>query len=120
MWADSLCIVQGDDTGARADWISESANMANVYGNAYLTIAASWGSSMHPGLFATRKPDTSADITLGLRSLDDPRLRGVVEFVRDHTVRLDSGDEPLFRRGWALQERVLSPRVLICNRDQLA
>lgn len=39
--------------------------------------------------------------------------------VHEHAARLDSGNEPLFRRGWALHEQILSPRVPICNRDQL-
>jgi hypothetical protein len=36
IWIDSLCIVQDDDL----DWETESAKMASIYQNAYLTIAA--------------------------------------------------------------------------------
>jgi hypothetical protein len=33
---------------------------------------------------------------------------------------LDLRDESLYHRGWTLQERILSPRVLICKKDQFA
>jgi hypothetical protein len=36
LWIDSLCICQDDSE----DWERESANMAAVYSNSYLTIAA--------------------------------------------------------------------------------
>ncbi|KAI0546150.1 heterokaryon incompatibility protein-domain-containing protein [Xylaria curta] len=49
---DSLCIVQDD----AADWELESAQMASIYYNAYLTIAATKSSSGAGGLFS-RTPD---------------------------------------------------------------
>jgi hypothetical protein len=37
LWIDSLCIIQDDEQ----DWEREASRMADVYANAYLTIAAS-------------------------------------------------------------------------------
>ncbi|KAF2031440.1 HET-domain-containing protein, partial [Setomelanomma holmii] len=57
LWADSLCIIQGDVE----DWNRQSSMMADVYGGAWLTIAASWGVSMQDGIFLSR-PIGSIDV----------------------------------------------------------
>ena len=49
LWIDSLCIVQDDMN----DWGKESAEMKNVYGYSYLTIAAAAGEDSRHGLFPT-------------------------------------------------------------------
>lgn len=118
LWVDSLCILQGDSEEARRDWIRESPLMADVYGSAWLTIAASWGTSMHDGIFRSRSGDPSGCAKIGLKSIDDPTCKGTVTLVPKHDPPVDSTDEPLYRRAWALQERILSTRVLICNEDQ--
>lgn len=53
IWIDSLCIVQDD----RYDWETESATMAAVFQNAYLTIAASLAADSS-GCFSTRETIT--------------------------------------------------------------
>ncbi len=45
LWVDSLCIVQGDDRRAKADWATEVLRMDGVYSNASLTISAAASSS---------------------------------------------------------------------------
>ncbi|KAF2106664.1 heterokaryon incompatibility protein-domain-containing protein [Lophiotrema nucula] len=119
LWADSLCIIQGHNAEAHEDWSKESAKMASIYGGAYLTIAASWGHSMHSGLFTQRPSETPDGVMLGLKSLRDPSCYGTIQLIQDRSQYTESTEEPLYRRGWALQERILSPRILICNRDQL-
>jgi Heterokaryon incompatibility protein (HET) len=47
VWIDSLCILQDDDL----DWELEASRMAEVYANAYLTIAASSSASDSGGCF---------------------------------------------------------------------
>jgi hypothetical protein len=51
LWADCLCIIQ-DDT---ADWEHEASRMADVYSNAYLTIAATRSSHCGEGFLHARK-----------------------------------------------------------------
>ena len=51
LWVDSLCIVQDDDTGEKADVISK---MELVYGGAFLTIMAATGSDANVGLPGVR------------------------------------------------------------------
>lgn len=54
IWIDSLCIVQDD----RYDWETESATMAAVFQNAYLTIAASLAADSSGDYFSTRETIT--------------------------------------------------------------
>jgi hypothetical protein len=51
LWADCLCILQDD----KADWEYEASRMADVYSNAYLTIAATRASHCGEGFLQARK-----------------------------------------------------------------
>lgn len=82
--------------------------MASVYGEAYLTVAAAWGPSMHSGIFINGLTDLIASATVGLRSMDDPSVNGKMDFVHSTVARVDSTRQPLFGLGWALQGRKLS------------
>ncbi|KAL4897583.1 heterokaryon incompatibility protein-domain-containing protein [Aspergillus ambiguus] len=68
LWIDTLCIIQDD----KLDWERESARMADIYANSYLTIAAS--SSPHTCFpdFETRLDEVHvppAAISIGLPSI---------------------------------------------------
>jgi hypothetical protein len=138
IWIDSICVLQDDDD----DWAEQTSKMAEIYGNAYLTIAAAASTDCHDGLF--RYGDTI---------YESPEAYG--KGLRDTTwltrptavVRLSNGDgsvlyfypeeiapiphrrkrtvrDPLrfnhqMSRAWALQERILSPRVVHMAEDQL-
>lgn len=117
LWVDALCILQGDSEIDRADWKRESVKMGDVYGGAFLTIAAASARAMHDGIFHARNPPKKAPTELFLTSDNFLGLKGPV-FVGLKRLFVDSMDEPLFHRGWTLQERLLSRRVLICKRDQ--
>jgi len=116
LWVDALCILQGSDDFAKADWARESSRMAEVYGNSFLTIAAASGTNIHSGILVKR-PDLY-DLKLQLVSESRPDLNCVIYLGPEHRF-INAKDEPLYTRGWTLQERILSPRVLIFNRDQL-
>ena len=87
LWVDALCIVQGP----RGDWTTESAKMADVYGGAFLTISAAISLDVQHGF--------QESLTEHFQSLKKRKLHPTFN--------------PLYGRGWALQERILSPRVLI-------
>lgn len=53
LWIDALCIIQGAD--AQQDWEEQSAAMAEIYGNAYLTIVASNSASSAEGFLSKRR-----------------------------------------------------------------
>ncbi|KAN0099529.1 hypothetical protein V8E51_013304 [Hyaloscypha variabilis] len=115
LWVDSLCIIQ-DDT---ADKAREIAQMPQVYGNATVTIAASRASGVEEGFLQERpiigleNPD--AVFVLPYRSRDG-QLGSTVIVPRPMVPPI--GVQPLDLRAWALQERLLSPRVLDFGRHQ--
>ncbi|KAK7996718.1 transcription activator of gluconeogenesis [Apiospora arundinis] len=114
IWIDSLCIVQDDAD----DWARESARMHDVYSNAHLTIAANHASKPSEGCFHIRSPRPSCDVDLpGYAS----NVHIEMLFVSDE-MDWEAGEflsEPLSRRGWALQERILSQRTLHYNTRQM-
>ena len=117
LWVDALCILQGSDAKAKADWERESSRMATTYGNAFLTVAAASARSVHEGIFSDRKC-LKKQIALKVSSANYESVDNHV-YVQHSTTLRDCLDEPLYHRGWTLQERMLSPRVLIFTCDQL-
>ncbi|KAK8066653.1 HET-domain-containing protein [Apiospora hydei] len=117
LWIDSLCIIQ-DDPG---DWQVESAKMADIYQNSYITLAATAAASGDIGMFPrksrwSKEPkvsftDSSGSISwIGVRH----RLSHWTFPMSTKSMR----ENPLLTRGWAFQERLLSPRVLhFCNEE---
>ena len=90
--------------------------MCNVYANCWLNIAATSASDGSKGLFTNRSFDDEMHPTIvewGPPSLDGSQacfLKYVLEpsFFADRKLR----EAPLNKRGWVLQERYLSPRIL--------
>lgn len=113
LWIDSLCICQ-DRAG---EWERESAKMANVYANAYLTVAATGAESSEAGLFFARKPPRSVELSHPKGSLIACPLQLDKEVLKPFHVEMR--DEPLTQRAWGFQERVLSRRILHFARDMV-
>ncbi|GAB1312567.1 Heterokaryon incompatibility domain-containing protein [Madurella fahalii] len=112
VWIDSLCIIQDDED----DWVRESKAMADIFENAYVTIAAASSANPAGGLFPQRRLQQehilgrrygAAGMPYVIVAVDDishPKLT-------DTTQRLVQ-NWPLWTRGWVFQERLLSPRVV--------
>ncbi|KAF4807360.1 hypothetical protein CGCSCA5_v013440 [Colletotrichum siamense] len=119
LWIDSLCILQDRDD--LSDWLVEAGLMHKVYSYSYCNISASGAQDSSKGLFFQRDPRQSLteNVTICTEGL------GLGEDYVDCTiVNLEFwshavGQCPLNKRGWVLQERLLSPRVLHFGRDQL-
>lgn len=112
LWIDSLCIIQDDPK----DWETESALMADIYGNSTVTIAASSSENGRVGCFFPR--DSPLPIALNYPS----KTRSVgYAYVRrplkNFEETVDRG--PLNSRAWVFQERLLSRRILHYGKDQL-
>lgn len=113
IWIDSLCIIQDDSL----DWQRESAQMASIYRNAYLTIAATKASSGAGGLF-TETPDFEVR---GTTPAGEDYFLVFREKIQ-HELSVDLTTDlrfPLMARGWIYQERMLSPRVLHFGHHEL-
>jgi hypothetical protein len=110
IWVDSLCIVQ-DDAG---DWEAESREMMEIYSNAHLTIAATWGTGSDSGCHTTRVvnhievwPPPTWPRPLPSSVATKPRVYARLPIDHGGLSAL-----PLLERGWVLQEQMLSRRVL--------
>jgi Heterokaryon incompatibility protein (HET) len=118
LWIDSLCICQDDVD----DWACESAKMAAVYSNAYLTIAASHAPDSTAGCFNRRSINAYIPISF---TAQDSTSRQVLVFLlppgkeANSRIQLDLERDPLNKRAWALQERLMAQRVLHYGRDQM-
>jgi hypothetical protein len=106
LWVDQICIQQKN----LEDWSRESAAMAAVYGNSAFTICADSGDSTDARILRER------DI---LRSHNFGPFEGqCLQTIEDPWKSMCQ--QPLYRRGWAFQERILSSRNLHFLRDQIA
>jgi hypothetical protein len=102
IWIDSLCIVQDDPE----DWKAESKQMMAIYSNAYLTIAATWGTSSDSGCHTTRA-GTQISVWSPLTLLQP--LTGFLAtkpsvYARAAVRHDEMSKMPLLSRGWVLQE----------------
>jgi hypothetical protein len=133
LWIDAICkycsrstsetihahtgkgILQDDND----DWTEAAATMADIYENAFVTIAATWSSDSNGGCFSQTREKFQVK-KLGITglyaqvSLPDIPQSGYSKYLDA------SGDDwPLLQRGWVMQERYLSPRVVHYAKDQL-
>lgn len=104
LWIDSLCIIQDDIN----DWKNEAAKMADVYRNAYCTIAATGSKGDQEGLFIQR---SEQDFCL-LRYNAANTYIAATYSEDDVAAMLELHKSPLSTRAWTMQERLLSPRTI--------
>ena len=127
LWIDSLCIIQDD----REDWKTESASMANIYANSFLTIAATSAMGAASG-FLTDAGNILAQVADGggggngdkgydvrvRADIHHPLFEGSTDG-RGRNLFWSLDHWPLLKRGWIFQERMLSPRVLHMGRPEM-
>lgn len=138
IWIDSLCIIQSGDDGN--DWQREAVRMGNVYKHAVCNIAATSAADgiigMREGFFRHRAPSLVTPIVLparcdldsqantkGTKSFFDALNLRRPETIDYHLVPnlwtptvIDAG---LNQRGWVMQERHMSPRILHFTSHQI-
>jgi hypothetical protein len=118
LWIDTMCIIQEDED----DWQRESKRMCTVYGNSVVTLAAVHAENASVGLFS--KLD-SKYAPMKLSKLE-ARGESMQLYARRHIPNeyeddpwKEETDCPLFHRGWAFQERLVSPRTIYFTKHQL-
>jgi len=121
LWVDALCIIQDSED----DWKIEAVKMGSIYARSYVTIAADSAQTAGEGCFRVRR-DFHIDlygVTSTLSNGSTSVLYMPVEPLPDKRRYLarqrELKDEPLSQRGWVLQERILSPRILHYTENQL-
>ena len=96
LWIDSLCIIQNDS----GDWHDERLRMHEMYGNSYLTIAASKTKGPDDGLFSVSFQHKLQQFSFA----PDGQGQSVMR-VRQKISHFNSIDSfPLLKRGWVFQE----------------
>jgi hypothetical protein len=104
LWIDALCIIQDDSD----DWDAEAAQMGAYYRNAFLTLSALSAPDGDKGFLNNRQR------TLNVRLEKDQFIR-----VASPSWREVFRHSPLSQRGWVLQERLLSTRILHFEENEL-
>ncbi|MCJ1357367.1 MAG: hypothetical protein MMC33_007363 [Icmadophila ericetorum] len=110
LWIDALCIIQDSPE----DWQTECANMANIYKNSYITIAATDSPNTEAG-FLDERCITSPPQTCRIPYINcEGNQAGSMSIrLREEYNELHSSDVvPLTTRAWVLQEKLLSSRIL--------
>ncbi|EXJ57659.1 uncharacterized protein A1O5_12449 [Cladophialophora psammophila CBS 110553] len=113
LWIDSLCIIQD----SAEDWRQESANMGEIYQNAFCTLAATAAADGHRGFFSDRDPRMISPCSISVVPKNGENRPFYCVDYEDWAKNVSRG--PLNGRSWVLQERLLSPRVLHFGADQL-
>ncbi len=126
VWIDSLCIIQDSP----ADWDREASLMGRVYSSSYCTMAAAASPDGSGGLFIERNHletqicdifnfPNEAPADLYTEEEEDSHPDAVINIFppRPSWEKLIE-QEVLSTRGWTLQERLLSPKVVhFTNRE---
>jgi heterokaryon incompatibility protein (HET) len=118
IWIDSLCIIQDD----LEDWKVEASRMCDVYSHCKLNIFASNAANSEEGCINQRDPMYQSHV-FKVELNNGQSEKFCIQRVIDHGMyvflgKLDS-KHPIYRRAWALQERLLSPRSLHISKQEL-
>lgn len=104
LWIDCLCIIQDSDE----DWQNECQNMCSIFENSFITLSALRSGEDGGGLFHER---IIAERTL-IRTKDGALLGIRRGHTGLHALEEDVRKPSMGRRGWILQEKILSPATL--------
>lgn len=113
IWIDSLCIVQDDVD----DWAHETANMHTIFAGASLTVSTVTAGDPFTSLFHRRKHRITHPVPLDFWTPRSDRQHQAAQFRIATAVPRWVGEDFAWRglvhlRAWALQEQMLSTRIL--------
>lgn len=113
IWIDALCIIQD----SAEDWATESAKMAEIYGNASIVGIAAAAPSPNTGFLGMRENHVWEQVTFGPPA--DERCLLLRETC-EHSANMDPGSKlAVSDRGWCLQERLMGQRTLIFRQEEV-
>ena len=110
IFVDSLCVLQDSPR----DWDEAASEMCDTYAAAALTIAAAASKDCRNGLLNSRHWASSQVVELQARGPGG--CKGIC-YIRG---RLQPELEPLESRGWAMQEGLLSPKLLTVGTAEMS
>lgn len=107
LWIDSYCIIQNSPE----DKANELPQMRRIYQNAYVTIIAAKTPKMNLG-FLQDCPSLQSNFRVPFYC-PNGELGSMTLSPRAWYNQYDAAKEPVNRRSWCLQERILAPRALV-------
>ncbi|KAH8651520.1 heterokaryon incompatibility protein-domain-containing protein, partial [Tricladium varicosporioides] len=107
IWIDAICIIQEQET--KEDWIKESGQMAQIYANSILTISAGSSDRCNDSIL---QPRYESDV--GLQIQVKGNILNETIGIREFPAALGQAlwKTEIYKRGWTMQERTLSNRIL--------
>ncbi|KAH6964803.1 heterokaryon incompatibility protein-domain-containing protein [Fusarium venenatum] len=116
LWVDALCILQSEgphDRIHKEDWSHETSRFGYYYRNAAVTLAATGAKSSDCGLFLSR-PALAFDPKPVILQRKTPtgHIGDISILPKVPSWISEIKRAPLYERGWAIQERILSARVV--------
>ena len=122
LWIDSLCIIQD----SLEDWETQSSQMASIYNNAHLTLFASCGLDDAHGFLHCRETSAATPVRLSTGNFDrieiyfrKKSLSTSFSSAQRSVFFTNVDDSYLAERGWIMQERFLSRRIIHFGKDQM-
>jgi hypothetical protein len=128
LWIDSLCILQDSD----AEKLEESDKMDEIFGNSYLTVAATSAGESTDGLFSPKetpiKLESGSEEGTYVReqpthyNFEAPVEQKAHSNEGRHPFSIPdapSPETPLLRRAWPYVERLLSRRVIHFTKSEM-
>ncbi|KAK3946859.1 heterokaryon incompatibility protein-domain-containing protein, partial [Pseudoneurospora amorphoporcata] len=129
LWIDALCIIQDSSS----DWELESTKVASIYRNAHITIAAGIAVDASEGFLQSRQHMAAQsksvyccewDVSIktdehSTKSYKTMLPARVIPPISYHKVYMIENGLPLNTRGWAMQEEILSKRVVTYTAQEL-
>ena len=113
LWIDSLCIIQD----SKSDWQNDSGRMTEIYRNAVVNVAAEAAPDCHAGLFVQRDDErVRVHALTGVGIAGSPSQKCLLVPRRYREL---NEDNPLRKRAWTFQERLLAPRQISFDDHQV-
>ncbi|KAI8663240.1 HET domain-containing protein [Fusarium keratoplasticum] len=119
LFVDAICIIQHNQGEDATDWLAEAPLMGRYYQNALCTIAAAGAYDSDDG-FLTERPGELYHVSPVLLARYNDSDQPGQEIYADPSNPLWQANvmnTPLYDRGWTLQERSLSNRIIHFGRD---
>lgn len=121
IWIDAICIIQDD----KDDWSREASRMGKVYHHSYFTVATTNSESSFDGFLQDRERSCRASLGFALKGVQplhsqtEVNETGIIHFRYPPEISVDDllHDCEWDRRGWTLQEKLLSTRALYFTKD---